>query len=166
MARKRMSETTFISWGEVDRALRRIGEIDRDIGLLEASANEAIDQIKAQTKEKVQPLVAQKKVLELAMKEFCENSREDFGKGKSMKLTFGTVSFRLSTSLVIKKVADTIAKLKELQLFEHIRVKEEINKETLKDLPAERLAELGVAVKTTDAFGYEVDTQQVDEAAA
>jgi phage host-nuclease inhibitor protein Gam len=156
MARKRLPGTQFTTWDEVDNALRRIGELDRSLGMIEASVNEAVDAIKAQSKEEAAPLSAEKAGLEAAMKEFCEANRSDFAKVKTREMTFGSVGFRLSSRIVIKRVADTLQALKDFGLTHCIRVKEEADKEAMKTLDSETLVNVGAALKTENAFGYEV----------
>lgn len=156
MARKRLSGTQFETWNEVDGALKRIGEIDRDLGMVEAMANEQIDAIKARSKEDAAPLTTEKLGLEAAMKEFCEANRAEFAKVKSREMTFGSVGFRLSSRIVIKRVADTLQALKDFGLLHCIRVKEEADKEAMKALDTETLANVGAALKQESAFGYEI----------
>lgn len=163
MARKRIEGTAFQTWDDVDQALREIGEIDRELGLLESAQNESIDNIKAETKNKAVPLADRKTALELAMKEFCEANRAEFAKVKTKPLTFGSVGFRLSTKVVIKKIADTLQALKDLGLNQCIRLKEEVDKEAMKNLSTETLAEVGAALKTDNAFGYEIDQAKLAE---
>ena len=165
MTRKRIEGTQYQSWDDVDNALHQIGNIDRELGLLEASANERIDAIKKQTKESAQPLLDRKTSLEMAMKEYCEANRAEFAKVKSKSLTFGEVGFRLSTKVIIKRVADTLQALKDLQLFNCIRTKEEPDKEAMKNLSSETLAEVGAGLKTENAFGYTVNVEKIREAA-
>lgn len=156
MARKRLSGTHFATWDDVDHALKRIGELDRHLGWIEATSNEQIDAIKAASKETATPIAAEKLGLEAAMKEFCEANRSEFAKVKSRDLIFGSVGFRLSTKIVIKRVADTLQALKDFDLKKCIRIKEEVDKEAMKTLDSETLASVGAALKTENAFGYEV----------
>lgn len=156
MARKRLPGTQFETWDDVDSALKRIGELDRDLGMIEAGANEQIDAIKAASKEDAAPLTAEKLGLEAAMKEFCEANRSEFAKVKTREMTFGSVGFRLSSRIVIKRVADTLQALKDFGLLHCIRVKEEADKEAMKALDSETLASVGAALKTDNVFGYEV----------
>lgn len=165
MARKRISGTTLQTWEDVDNALREIGTIDRDLGRLEAAQNAAIDRVKADTKEKAKPLADRKAALELAMKEFCEAHRVEFAKSKTKVLTFGAVGFRLSKRVLIKRVADTLQALKDLGLTHCIRVKEAPDKEAMKALDTETLASVGAAIKTEDAFGYEINVERLQDAA-
>lgn len=165
MARKRIEGTQFSTWDDVDQALREIGEIDRDLALIEGDTNHAIDELKAKAKADSKPLLDRKAALELAMKEFCEANRGEFAKVKTRALTFGSVGFRLSTKVLIKRVGDTLQALKDLNLTDCIRIKEEIDKEALKNLDGNTLAEVGAAFRTENAFGYEIDRAKLPEVA-
>lgn len=166
MARKRIETgTTLQSWDEVDRCLAEIAAIDRDLALLEAAQAEQIDTIKAQTKAAAEPLQNKKLGLELAIKDYAEANRAEFIKVKTKELTFGTVGFRLSSRVIIKRVADTLQALRDLDLKHCIRIKEECDKEAMKNLPLETLHAVGAALKTEDAFGYEVKREALAEVA-
>lgn len=133
--------------------------------MLEAGQNEQIDKIKDATKAAAQPLIDRKTGLELAIKDFCEANRAEFAKAKTKTLTFGSVGFRLSTRILVKRVADTLQALKDLQLINCIRTKEELDKEAMKNLTDETLAEVGATRKTENAFGYEINQEKIREAA-
>ncbi|HIJ95804.1 MAG TPA: hypothetical protein HPP94_08735 [Desulfuromonadales bacterium] len=165
MARKRIEGTLFSSWNDVDCALMEIGGIDRELGLLESSQNEKIDQVKTQTKELATPLQCKKNALELAIKEYCEANKPEFIKVKTKQLTFGEVGFRLTTKILIKRVAETLQSLKDLALINCIRIKEECDKEAMKNLPDETLAEVGAARKMENVFGYTLNVERIREAA-
>jgi len=165
MARVRIAGTKLNSFDEVDACLAEIGKLDRELALIEHAQNEAIDQLKAETKEKCQPLQDKKTGLEIAIKEFCEANRGEFAKSKTRSLTFGSVGFRLSTKVIVKRIADTLQALKDLGLNGCIRIKEELDKEAMKSLPIETLAQVGAALKQEDAFGYEVKREEIQEAA-
>lgn len=163
--RIRRADTVLASWDDVDQCLAEIGKIDREIGLLEAAQQEQIDALKAATKAAAEPHQVKKTGLELAIQQYCEAHRAEFANAKTRKLNFGSVGFRLSTSVVIKRIADTLAALKALGLTHCIRVKEELDKDAMRNLPTETLAEVGAGLKTVDAFGYEIDREQLAEAA-
>lgn len=165
MARKRIEGTMLETWDQVDETLRSIGILDREIGLIESGANEQIDRIKADTKASAAHLLDKKASLELAVKEFCEANRSDFAKVKTRALTFGSVGFRLSTKVMIKRIADTLQALKDLSLTSCIRTKEEPDKEAMKNLPTETLAAVGASLKTENVFGYEINQERLKEVA-
>lgn len=164
MTRKRIEGTALNSWDDVDGTLAKIGKIDRDIALITAAGNESIDKIKSDLKTEIEPLAEQKKGLELAVKDFCDSNRAEFAKVKTRQLTFGSVGYRLSTRVVIKSMADTLATLKALGLQKCIRVKEEADKEAMKELSTETLAEVDAGLKTDNTFGYEIDRAKIEGA--
>lgn len=165
MARKRLEGTRLGSWDDCDEVLHEIGELDREIGLLESTQNEHIDLIKKNTKAEAAPLHDRKAALELSLKEYCEANRGEFAKVKTKALTFGSVGFRISTKVMVKRVADTLQALKDMGLSACIRVKEELDKEAMKNLSTETLAEVGASLKTENAFGYEINVEKLKEAA-
>ncbi|GAA5784664.1 host-nuclease inhibitor Gam family protein [Chitiniphilus shinanonensis] len=166
MARKRVETPTvqLQSWDEVDGALAKIGEINRKLARLEARTNEHIDRIKADAVVVADPLLAQRATLELAMKAFAEANRAEFASSKTKVLTFGEVSFRLSTKVQIKRIGDTLQALHDLQLTHCIRTKEEIDKDALKKLDSATLVNIGASLKTENTFGYEVRAEDLVEA--
>lgn len=164
--RKRVAKA-LQSWEEADEVLQEIGRLDRELGKLADHQNKIIDRVKAETKDSAELFLKDKKALELALEQFCTSRKEEFKTVRSKKLTFGTVSFRLSTRLVIKSLEKTLAALKELGWTDCIRTKEEPDKEELKALGAKSaglLAQVGCKLKTEDAFGYEVDQQKIQAA--
>ncbi|MDR2172662.1 MAG: host-nuclease inhibitor Gam family protein [Burkholderiales bacterium] len=165
MARQRITGTQLDSYDDVDKALKEVGGLKRELAMIEADQNEQIDEIKAAAQEQAKPLNERVKSLETAMKEFCEANKADFMKVKTKELTFGSVGYRLSTKIVIKKVAECIQSLKDLELFQFIRIKEEPDKEAMKDLDDGTLATVNAARKTENVFGYEIKAEELQEAA-
>ena len=167
MARTRLegSSNALISYDERDQVLKEIAQLNRELALIAASQNEQIDAIKNKAKLDALPFSEQKAEKELLIKEFCEANRADFMKVKTRSSTFGSVGFRLSSKVVIKRVADTLAALKALGLTSCIRVKEEPNKEEMQKLNDTQLAEIGASLKTDNTFWYEVKEEPVKVAA-
>jgi phage host-nuclease inhibitor protein Gam len=169
MARKRIEQAKLKTWDDADDALRDIGVIDRAMVRLETEANEKIDGIKKSVETTARQLRENKALLELQLEAFCSANRGDFGKVKSKPLTFGTVSFRESSRIIVKKgkaiTEAIIAALKELGHKECIRTKETLNKEEMKKLDEETLARVGARKKAGETFGYEINAEKVREAA-
>lgn len=163
MARKTVKTdgTIINSWGGVDSALAELAVLTRTVSGLEDDQNKSIDQIKSKTKEKAEPHISRKIALEEAIKAFCDGQRSEFIAQKTKRLTFGSVGYRQSTKVLVKKVGDTMAALKALGMTVHIRTKEELDKESLRNLDSETLANIGVALKTENVFGYELAVEGV-----
>ncbi|MDA4962637.1 host-nuclease inhibitor Gam family protein [Acinetobacter baumannii] len=163
MARKSLKEPQLQSWEAVDQTLAQMADLNRDIALEEAACNEKVDKIKEATKERLKPLLERVKAHELQLKEFCDHRKTEFSQVKSKKLTHGSVGHRLSTSVSIPDPVFTCQVLKQLQLDHCIRTKTEPDKEAIKQLTPELIAEIGASVKSRNNFGYEIET--VDPAA-
>ena len=169
MARTRVSpEPVLRDWEQVDDGLRQIGEIDREIGRLEAGLNEAIDALKADYDAKADPLIARKKRLEKDIEEFACANRDEFAKRKSRTLTFGEVSFRIVNK--VKPLSkwtwkSVVERLRVMRMDRYLRVKYEADKEAMQAalLCGEDLGQLGVRLCTQDVFGYKVNTEQLDQ---
>ncbi len=161
MARKRIEVTQLQSWEEVDEALRNIGVIDRELALIEAGQNESIDKVKKESLDKAAPFMARKEGLETAIKEYCDANRAEFIKVKTKCMSFGEVGYRLSTKIMIKRVADTLQALKDLAFKNCIRTKEELDKEAMKSLTDEQLAQVGATRKTENVFGYTINQERL-----
>lgn len=163
MARKRIEGTQLQSWDDVDAALSQIGQADRELRLIESAANEQIEGIKQAMKDHAQPTLDRKAALELSVKEYCDANRAEFAKVKTKTLTFGEVGYRVSTKIMIKRVAETMQALKDLAFTLCIRTKEEPDKEAMKTLTDEQLAEVGAARKVENVFGYSINQERLQE---
>lgn len=162
MVRKRIEGTALQSWDEVDANLAEIAKADRELTIIEGAANEQIEEIRKAIKEHSQPVLDKKGALELQIKEYCEANRVEFAKVKTKALTFGEVGFRLSTRIVIKRIAETLQALKDLSLTQCIRIKEEPDKEAMKALTDELLAEVGAGRKVDNTFGYTLNLERIN----
>jgi len=163
MARTSLKEPQLQSWEAVDQTLAQLADLQRDIELEQAVCNEQVGQIKENSKKKLEPLLERMKGHELKLKEFCSHRKSEFTHVKTKKLTHGSVGYRLSTKVMIPDPNFTCRILKELALVHCIRTKTEPDKEAIKQLTPEQIADIGVSVKTSNSFGYEIAT--VDPAA-
>lgn len=162
MVRKRIEGTALQNWDDVDTCLAEIAKADRELNLIEGAANEQIETIRKAIKDASQPVLDKKAGLELAIKEYCEANRAEFAKVKTKALTFGEVGFRLSTKIMIKRIAETLQALKDLTLTTCIRTKEEPDKEAMKLLTDDLLAEVGASRKTENTFGYTLNLERIN----
>lgn len=160
MSRKRV-EKALRSWDDADECLQEIGHLDRELGKIEDHQNKLIDRIKAESKANAEVFLKDKQALELQLEQFCLSRLDEFRTVRSKRLTFGTVSFRLTAKVLIKNVARTLQALKDLQWTHCIRTKEEPDKEALKALGPDKLSLVHCKLKVDDVFGYEVDQAKI-----
>lgn len=149
----------------VNQALAELGEIKRRIDGIETEMNEKIDQAKMEAGALCAPLQARREALESGVLAFAEYNREElFQKKKSLKLDFGSIGYRKSTS--IKTLAKTtwamvLGRIKELKFTEAIRTKEDVNREVLQTWPDERLVLVGAKRVEEDTFWIELKEESL-----
>jgi phage host-nuclease inhibitor protein Gam len=150
-------------------ALAQLAELDRELGVLEASMNEVIDQAKLRHETEASPIKARKKELEHALQAFGELNKGLFEKKRSMELGVGTIGFRLTSAIqtLSKKInlKMVLEKVLELGLREAIRTTEELDKTVLATWPKERLEKVGLKLETKDKFYIEINRERLTEAA-
>lgn len=160
--RKRMEEPMLKSWEQVDQALREIAEANNELAMLHSAMNLQVDTLKKQFDEAAKHYHEKVKKNELLVKEFVSANREEMD-GKSKKLTFGTVGFRMSTKLGLPKdLAKVIKNLKKYHMEKCITTKESVNKDVLRTYEEKDILKVGGRLQKEDAFFYDlskVETQ-------
>ena len=109
MARKRVIEPPSIkSWEDANEALRQIAEATIALADIEGEMNKQILGAKKAAEEQSKPFKDRVAKLERELKDFVTENRSDMGKAKSKTLTFGEVSFRLSTSISLPRAKEKL----------------------------------------------------------
>lgn len=157
LGRKRMEEPTLRNWEQVDEALKAIAEAGNELEMLHSAMNLQVDALKKEFDEAARPYHEKMKQNELLVKEFTAASRAEM-EGKSKKLTFGTVGFRMSTKLGLPKdVAKVIANLRKYGMEKCITTKESVNKDVLKTYEEKDILKVGGKLQKEDTFYYELN---------
>ena len=162
MARTRIKDEMLNSWEEVDSCLRNIGEIDNRLKKIEADMNDEITRVKAKADDKSKLFLEEKKQLELMIKDYAESNRMDLD-GKTKVMTFGSLGFRKSTSIIVKKVKNVLVALRARGMDDCINVKESVNKEALRAYSDEDIVAVGCVKKVDDVFWYEPDYEKLEQ---
>lgn len=153
---------------EADKALAEIAEIDRVIDAVNGRMNEEIDALKKETQASIAPHAERKEALGAGLYNFAELHKADlFAKRKSCELDFGLIGYRKTSALeLLKKISASwkvvLERIKECDLMEAVRLKEEVDKETMSKWPPERLALVGVKREERDEFYYETKQEVVE----
>ena len=160
------SSPVLRDWAAVDGALRDIRESKHSLTEMDVEKNRRMDSIKDEYGKAALPLQNRIKRLEADVKEFVSAHREEL-EGKSRRLNFGVVGFRLSSSVVVatNKVADVISKLKGLGRSECIKITETLDRKALGHCPADVILEVGAYIKQTDDFYYDVNDDTLADTA-
>lgn len=163
LGRKRMETPMLKDWEEVDAALKAIAEANNELAVINGGMNMQINALKEASDNMAKPYKEKIKQQELLIKEFVQANRADM-KGKSRKLTFGTVGFRMSTKLSLpKEVKKVITLLRKNGMDDCITVKEGVNKDILKTYDEKDILKVGGKLSREDAFYYETEQTAVSE---
>lgn len=168
MARKRVIDApTLHSWEDVNDALRQIAEAQIALNEIEGDMQKQIIGAQKAAEELSKPHSDSIAKLEKEIKAFVTEHRDEMGKTKSMTLTFGEVSFRLSTSVSLprakEKLEEIIRRLKSRQMTDCIVVEEKVSKEALKKYGEDTVNAVGATWKQSDVFGYEVNIAKLEQ---
>lgn len=154
---------TINSIEEADNLLREIAEQKRQIELLNLEYKDKVDSLKKTVAAQCEPLLEKITIREQALIRFGESKKNElFIKKKSLNLNFGVIGFRSSTSIkTLRKITweQVLGFLKsstDSALAACIRVKQEVDKDALRQLPAEKIAEAGCKLEQNDTFFYEL----------
>lgn len=168
MARKRVIEPpTLHSWGDVNDALRQIAEAQLSLNDIEGEMQKQIVGAQKVAEQESKPHKAEIERLDREIARFATEHRDDMGKTKSLVLTFGTVSFRLSTSVSLprakEKLEEIIRRLKSRNMKDCVVAKETISKDALKKYGKDTVLAVGATWKQEDVFGYDLNLAKLEQ---
>lgn len=150
---------------QAEGALAEMAALDRKLAAIEADMQEAIDTAKARASQSAAGLVARRKELGDAVAVYARLNRQDlFSRSKSLDLGFGLIGFRASTRIVQARGVTaemTLEKLRQYNLADGIRVREEINRDACLGWPDERLELVGLRRQQADTFFIEIKRDAV-----
>lgn len=148
---------------EADRILSEMAQLQRSLEAIEADMNASIDKIKQSAAAFAAPRRERLASLANGLSAFAEINKENlFDKRRGVELSFGTLGFRRSSELKPQgrgTWGEVLNKIKELGVTEALRIREEVNRETLRAWPDDRLQGVGVQRVEKDLFWYEIKTE-------
>lgn len=120
---------------EATAAVRRIGDLNREVARIDLALSDAVAGLKEQAEAQAMPLQAEAKALTEGLKLWAEAHREELtgGKVKYADLGTGKVSWRMRPAKVSLrgKLEEIVERLKSLGLQRFIRTTEEVNREAM-----------------------------------
>ncbi|MDR0584600.1 MAG: host-nuclease inhibitor Gam family protein [Treponema sp.] len=147
---------------EANLALKEIGMLEHELAAIDAEGDKQIAEIKAAAAREGDGL--RKRIVDLtaSLGVYAEYNRDDlFRDRKSVDLVFGSLGFRQSTSIHVKKT--TLELLKKLGLGNCVRLKEEPDKDAMKELPDDTLAQVDAVRKVEDKFFAETNKEEINK---
>ena len=155
--------TTIKDWGEADNTLKYIGIIEQKIKILSGKMNEQITKIQEQYSPEISKFEQEKLGLERDLQLYCESKRDEFDEKKTRELSFGSVSFRLSTpslkqmkGYTWESIKNIISKSKKYA-DKFLRIKTDIDKNAIlqTELSEKELASIGCMIEQKENFYYQ-----------
>ena len=167
MARSKPKATVVASEQQAVTVMLELAGLARDVKRIEIDAQENIDLIKENAAQELEPLQQRRKELEAALCTFATLNKAELFKGsKSRETPFGIYGWRKSTKLLTLpkiKLGDVLERLRELNIMEAIRRKEDVDKTVLAGWTDSKLESVGMRRTVNDVFYIDVkDVEEVD----
>lgn len=145
---------------EVDKAMHRIQDLKAGMTRMDLDAQKKIDDIRNVVGKKAKPIVEKMEALENGILAYAEYDKDKlFSKVKTIELIFGSIGFRKSTKIGIKKT--TVEKLEKHGFKNAVIVKKTPNKEVLSQWSDDKLKLVDAIRTVEDNFWYEVKEEEV-----
>ena len=162
MARYKPTPERLANLEDADDALRNIGLLERELEAIDADAQKQIGEIKVAAVKKGETLRARISETTGKLQVYADYNKTDLFKDrKSIDLTFGTFGYRKSTSISVKKT--TVDLLEKLGLGKYIRIEKSPDKEAMKEMDDESLAQVDSVRKIKDGFFCESNREEVNK---
>jgi phage host-nuclease inhibitor protein Gam len=144
-------------WNDVNQALARLAELHRDFAALETRRDQLIDEAKAEFLRDGGKLLPEITELGERVKGFVDAHPQDLD-GRSKKLEHGIVAYRWASKLSIasRRVKSAVEWLLENKKAKYLHVEHKLNKEALREAPADVLKAIGARVTRNESFRYEI----------
>lgn len=147
---------TIETWEQADELVRRIGDLQGDIAKAEANAKKKADAITAQLAEDIKSAHDGIELYTESLNAFAATHRKEFGAMQSKKLNFGTIGWRKSSIIIVKKAtAGLIESLFGKRAASFLNVKVTPNKEALAKLTDDELLGIQAQRKGKEVFYVE-----------
>lgn len=156
---------TYCDWNDVDDALRRLGEVNMLINDAEGRMTLQVNEIREDYDRETALIREEKAEIEQGIEDFAAAAKDEFLKTRTKTLTYGTIAYRLSTKIKIKGVEACIKGLKKLGLIDCVRVKEEPDREAMKNLDPSVLSRLGAELVRDDNLTIEPNIEKIKDCA-
>ncbi len=139
MAKEKM-KSTLTSYEDVDKQLYELAKLEAFLSEQEADMNRELQEIEKKYLKATRTSIEKKNSIMVNIDLFAQEHKKDFtDKKRTMKLTYGSISFRKGTGAVVllKKVKDgmKLAAISLQNMFgsRFIRLVPEVNKESLQE---------------------------------
>ena len=155
------AESIYNNWNEVDKAMKKLGELRIKKRKLEGELTIKINELKGEYNDKGATTTAEIKNIEKEINRFCEQNKETFIKKRSKKLVYGSVSYRLTRKISINNIESAISALTVLNMDWCLRKKFELDKDELMKLDTNTLTKIGATIIPEDKLTIEPNIEEI-----
>lgn len=152
---------------EAEQLLQDIGDLQREVGRLEADMNDQLSRVKQGYEDQAKPLNQQIEAKFAALHAWAEAHRGELlaKGGKTAKLATGEVSWRTTPpSVSLRQPGVVIETLKRLGLGRFVRAKEEVNKEAILSEPDAVKGVAGITIGQKEEFVAKPFSSEIERA--
>jgi len=153
------------NWADIDAALRELGEIDLELGLMTAGLAIRLRDAILESYSDIESLKTRRLEIEMVVDEFCAMRKDEFAKKRSKVLVFGKIAYRVAERIEFDSVLESavIATLRKLGHIDCINVRENVDKSAVKVLDDAELARCGIRRRKEDHFRVEPNLKMIAE---
>lgn len=167
---------TVASFEDADDLLLELGNITAKLAEEEADMNRIEQEARGRFKKRTENALLRKAQIEKIIEQFCIVNKHEFEKQRKKELTHGTIGFQTNPSKVVflnrKYNENTVIDLlKKLRLGKFVRVKEQIDKESIiatylgKEIDDPKLASVGLRIDQGETFICEPKWEEIEKVA-
>ncbi len=158
------------NWEDVDMGLKRLGEIEVTIEIIEGDLTQDVSAAKDRAKDRAKNIVQERTDIEKSIKDFVELNKAEFAKKRTKTLMFGEIGVRVVKSVSIPRGAEKLAALvKSLIAYGHndcVKTKQEPDRDAIAELTDDDLARLGLKRTTRDSLRIVPNIERIKEISA
>lgn len=139
----------LVSWRDADRVLVRIGRLQQRLARLRTRADQRIALIETRLDAETNPLRDELNALKREIESFFRTNSDGL---RSRTLPSGRIGLRRVLALEVARPGTTLHRLAERGMGDCIRLRQELDRQTLRRLDEDTLRGLGVKRKVREVF--------------
>lgn len=143
------------TWEEIDELLRRLGELEGAIEGVQGQQDLSLQAIREEYREQLAALSTEHEEIKNAIQTFCDTRKRDLGGKRKKVLTYGKISYRVSSQLKVKDSDITLEAIRACGWPDGIRIAESVDKQALAARSDDDLARVGIERIVSDIWKIE-----------
>ena len=155
-------ESIYKNWHEVDCAIRKLGNLEIEKSRIEGLQTLEMNNIKEKYTAESEEIISEQKRISAEITRFCEQNKDSFLNKRSKTLNYGTVAYRVSSSVKLENNADVVIKSIEAANLDFcLKIDKKIDKDKLRELDAATLSKIGTQIVTKDSLTITPDVARI-----